>query len=169
MSGRTRLVSLLVGMWVLGCSSFSVPTLTQPRFTPPTGQPLASTGDRVGSVVVTVDESLTAEQKELLARCQVVEHLTSQLSELTGTGGNVTLNVKITKFRLRSTFVAVTLSFFAGLDALDVAVSAETDDNLLREFEKKIASNGTNGTQGGRQARADFMVQIIAKAVAVAL
>ena len=168
MSTRTRLVILLAGMWVLGCAGFST-DVRSTDFHSTTGQPLASTGDRVGSVVGTVDEDLTAEQKELLARCHVVEHLTSQLTELSGTGGNVTLNVTITKFRLRSTFVAVTLSFLAGPDALDVAVSAETDDNLLREFEKKFASNGGNGYQAGRQARGDLMVQIIAKAVAIAL
>jgi hypothetical protein len=95
-------------------------------------------------VVVTPDESLTAEQKQAVASYKVAEALTSQIVQKAGSGGQVTLNVRITTVRLRSGFSAVAWGLMAGPDILDVAVSAEKNGKVLRTFD-----TGSGSALGG--------------------
>src|SRR5262245_21412431 len=76
---RSAVASVLAGVLVLACASGGAP---QGRTKgPPTGQPLSSTGDRVGKVVVTPDEGLTAEQKQAIASYKVAESLGAQIAQ----------------------------------------------------------------------------------------
>ena len=164
---RSTIASVLAGVLVLACASGGGPQSRTKAA--PIGPPLASTGDRVGKVVVTAGEGLTAEQKQAVASYKVAESLTSQIVQRAGSGGQVTLNVTITSLRLRSGFSAVAWGLMAGPDLLDVTVSAEKNGKVLRTFDTGSGSGLGGIAFAAPTRRVNRLILSVAERVATSL
>jgi hypothetical protein len=163
---RRSALIVICGLMVAGCAGGS--NAPRPE-TPGTGPSLATTGARVSKVVVSVADAVQADARDVIAAYRVAESLTSQITSRTGTGGDVTLNVTISKLRLRSGFSAFMWGIMAGPDFLDVTVAAEQRGAVVRAFDTGAGSAVGGLIYMGRTVRVNRLIDAVAERVAKGL
>jgi len=140
----SRIVLALGLAAAMGCSS--------QRPASPDKAPSAGMVANVGSVVVTVVETLPADRQERFGKVDGPSRLARAMeSELTRAGrldrhsGRV-LGVQVTKFRLRSGATVFWAGLMAGADILDVRATVREGETVLEDY---TTGAGTTGAFAG--------------------
>jgi len=118
----------------------------------PEKAPSAATVPNVGSVVVTVVETLPADRQERFVKVDGASRLARAVeSELTRAGrfdrrsGRV-LGLQVTRYRLRSGATVFWLGLMAGADVLDVRATVRDGETVLKDY---TTGAGTTGAFAG--------------------
>ena len=142
-----RLVGIVLALGfavVAGCSSQRPPSPEKP--------PAAGTVATVGSVVVTVSETVAADRQERFAKVdgpsrliRAIESELTRAARLDRQSGRV-LDIQVTRYRVRSGATVFWFGLMAGADVLDVKATVREGDRILKEY---ATGAGTTGAFAG--------------------
>lgn len=157
----------LLCAFISGCSAVSGGTKSPAN--PPSGPSALSSGGRVGSVEISLnEEQLPPEVIQVATDYEVVRILGNRVRERLqpSDAGYVEVEVDVIGMRLRSNGTAIWWGFMAGGDWITVNVDVLSDGEVVKSFQTGTGTALGGFAFGGRSVRVGRMMKTLAERIA---
>jgi hypothetical protein len=164
MAGRS--FALLSALLLAGCAGGGS------KESAPETPSLLTAGGQVGAIEIRLDDALNADQREVIAQYQAIEHLETELKlalekrSAWSPEGELRVDVTLDHFRLRTNNANVWLGSMAGADSLSVIVSVAQQGQPLKTFDTNTSSIQGGLMMPGRTVRLQRLIVELAKRIA---